>query len=125
MADTTKANVLLIAPQFSAVDDTVWDLILADVKRQVSISIYQDCEEEAQRYLAAHLLSLIDVENTSGVSGTIAGPIIEIENRHVSIKGGTLADLIPANKATRYDLTVYGQRFMQLTNQHNVYVGVY
>ena len=59
MSATTQANVLLIAPELSSITDSdVWDLILADVASEVSSGVFGAAQERAQRYLAAHYLSL-------------------------------------------------------------------
>ena len=58
MGNTTKANILLIAPELSVVGDDTWTLILADVAAEVSSSIFGTKQEIAQRYLAAHRLTL-------------------------------------------------------------------
>ena len=74
MAATTKENVLLIAPELSAItNDDTWTLILNDVTTDVSASVFGDQRERAARYLAAHYLTL----SIQGGSGSASGPIIK------------------------------------------------
>jgi len=67
MADTTKANVLLIAPELSTVSDDLFTLILADaaliIDENFCASAYQ---EILQRYFVAHSVS---VDSSSGSTG--------------------------------------------------------
>ena len=67
MAATTKANVLVIAPELSNVSDGLFDLVLNDVTKLVSTSFGKN-QEMAQRYLAAHLVTVSspDYKNRTG-----------------------------------------------------------
>ena len=61
MSDTTAKNVELIAPElavFMCQNGDLVTLILEDVAGQISSARYGAKEERAQRYLAAHFLSL-------------------------------------------------------------------
>ncbi|MCK5605467.1 DUF4054 domain-containing protein [Candidatus Pacearchaeota archaeon] len=66
MADTTKENVWLIAPEFKCTSPAIIVLVLEDVSGMVGSS-YGKKEEIAQRYLAAHLLTLLAEEGETGV----------------------------------------------------------
>ena len=60
MSNTTRANVLAIAPELSTgITDDQWTLILSDVADEITISIFKSRQEIAQRYLAAHKLTLV------------------------------------------------------------------
>ena len=62
MANTTSANVILIAPEFDgiAVSAGLWTLVLSDVQKVVIEPKYaKDGIEIIQRYLAAHFLTKI------------------------------------------------------------------
>lgn len=89
--------------------------ILADVAIQVTSAVWGSRQEEAQRYLAAHLLTRIAQE--TGAGG--AGPVTSESAGSVSISYAVPADL------NRYDSTFYGQRYMQLRKGTIVPLGVY
>ena len=102
MAATTQANVLIIAPEFSSVDAGTWTLILADVATEVSNAVYGTRQEQAQRYLAAHYLTLI---NSSGKQ--CSGPVVAESVGQVSkVYAQSLVS------KSDYSSTVYGQTFL-------------
>lgn len=69
MADTNKANVLVVAPELSTVADAVWDVVLADVATEITTDyINGSYQERAQRYLVAHLLTIHN-RNASAPAG--------------------------------------------------------
>jgi hypothetical protein len=83
MADTTQAQVLAIAAELADVAAEAWAVVLADVALQVTEKVYGNKQELAQRYLAAHRLTLIKnsekgsavtSERTGDVSTTYAAP---------------------------------------------------
>ena len=110
MSDTTKANVLLIASELSAItDDDLWNLILSDVASEVSSSVYGVKQEKAQRYLAAHYMTLSSP--TTLAPGAASGPLVsETIGKH-RVSFSEPAEL---SDATRYDETKYGRIFSQL-----------
>lgn len=82
MGDTTQSAVLILAPELEAVPQVAWDMVLADVALQVGAN-WGRKQETAQRYLAAHKLTLISREDkgagitserTGDVSTTYATP---------------------------------------------------
>lgn len=72
MADTTKANILIIAPELSTVSDDAFNLIIADAVREFTEDEYGDNEEVVQRWWCAHMLT---VSNNAPGSGIGAGPV--------------------------------------------------
>ena len=110
MSDTTAKNVELIAPElavFICQNGDLVTLILSDVSGQVSSSKYGAKEERAQRYLAAHFLSLA-YSSSLGQGGS--GPVEMEKVGDVQIKYG-------ANNfmdASRYDETPYGRTYMTI-----------
>lgn len=112
---TTKANILLIAPELSSRSDDQFNLVIADVNLQVSSNQYGTRTEEAKRYLAAHLLTLIQPEGSSSAPGG-SGPVEREKMGDAEIEYGSIADLIGSD-ATRYDLTRYGQRYVAITKR--------
>ena len=105
MADTTKANVLLIAPALSAVtDDNVWNIILADVALEVTVDdvCKEAMQEPIQRWLAAHVMT---VSTGVGLPGSgAAGKTINREkvgDLEVEYNG---VDTISGLEATKYGL---------------------
>ncbi len=105
MAATTQTNVLLIAPELSGIAAEVWMLILADVALEVPSSVFGSRQEQAQRYMAAHYLTLIAASNKQ-----TAGPISSESVGQVSLSYAA------ANyrDRSRYDETVYGRQFIQI-----------
>lgn len=107
--DTTKANILLIAPQLSTLDDAIFTLILSDVSKEVTSSAYGANEETAQRYLAAHYLTIINdsVGAGSGSTGFLSSiQTGDVSNDFDSSAFSSLKDFC------RYDATAYGRVFM-------------
>ncbi len=64
MADTTQANVLAIAPALDDVSQDAWDIVLTDVADMISEAAWGAKQEIAQRYLAAHKLTMIAVSDS-------------------------------------------------------------
>lgn len=104
MGNTTKANVLLIAPELAVVTDDLFNLVLADVALDITSGIYGARQERAQRYLVAHVLTLSGVISTSS---KIAGPTTAEKVGDVSTSSWAL-NLRDTN---RYDETIYGRTF--------------
>ena len=76
MSDTTAKNVELIAPElavFICQNGDLVALILEDVAGQISSAKYGAKEERAQRYLAAHFISLA---YSSSQGGGGSGPVV-------------------------------------------------
>lgn len=70
--DTTKANVLLIAPELSETSDELFTLVLADVAEEVTVRSYANGGIEIiQRYMVAHCLSIQDFDVQSYQSESI------------------------------------------------------
>ncbi len=61
MANTTKENVLKIAPELENTSIALFTLVLDDVSEMIG-SCYGNKQEIAQRYLAAHFLTLVSPE---------------------------------------------------------------
>ena len=110
MSDTTTKNVELIAPElavFICQNGGLVTLILEDVAGQISSARYGAKEERAQRYLAAHFLSLA---YTSSLGQGGGGPVEMEKVGDVQIKYG-------ANNMmdkSRYDETSYGRTYMTI-----------
>ena len=115
MADTTEANIVLIAPELKdfieleANNDLV-ALILEDVAAQIREAVYGTKQERAQRYLAAHLLTLIK-QGEDGASSGASGPVEKEKVGDVEIKYSN-AVLSNLSDMTRYDETKYGRVYM-------------
>jgi len=105
---TTKTNVLIIAPELTTVSDDAWTLVLSDVAAQVSSAVYGTDQERAQRYLAAHYLTLVAL--SSSIGSQASGPVVSESVGQVS---KTYAQGSYADK-NRYDETSYGRMFNQI-----------
>jgi len=112
MALTTKANILLIAPELSSItDDNVWNIILSDVDNLISTSVFGLKTEIAARYLAAHHLTLISDKTLSSASGPIVkdkvGDVMKEYAQPQKLRGSE-AD---------YNRTGYGRTFLSIRNK--------
>jgi hypothetical protein len=115
MADTTADNVKLIAPELvTFIDDnaSLTTLILDDVAAQVESAIYGNKQERAQRYLAAHFLTL-SKQGSEGLSSGAAGPVKrekvgDVEFEYSSNISKAFSDL------SRLDETKYGRVFIDI-----------
>lgn len=115
MADTTSDNVKLIAPElatFIGDNGNLVTLILSDVAGQVDSATYRSKQEQAQRYLAAHLLTISE-QGSSGASSGAGGPLkrekvgqLEKEYATGSTSGVT--------GVSRLDETKYGRIFVDI-----------
>lgn len=110
MGNTTKANVKLIAPELASIADDLFNLILADVALEVSSAGFGAKQEVAQRYLAAHYLTIsAGTAETSASAGSIKKEKVgEVETEY----SDSLKDILTNIKATsRFDETKYGRQF--------------
>ena len=107
MSDTTSENVKLIAPELSDFicgNKSLVDLILEDVAGQITSAKYGSKEERAQRYLAAHFLSLAK-QAGEGVGGSGPVEMEKVGDVQVKYAANNFAD------ASRYDETPYGRTY--------------
>lgn len=105
MAATTQRLVLAIAPELFTVAAETWTMILADVAADVSLSTYGTRQERAQRYLAAHYLTLI-----ASSSKQTSGPVSSESVGQVSVSYAA----VNYRDRSRYDETVYGRQFVNI-----------
>lgn len=114
MSLTTKANVLLIAPELSSItDDNIWNQYLADVDQEISASIFGNETERAARYLVAHYVSLYK----SSLSGSVSGGTLKRER--VDEVEKEYYNPYPNNKFDKsgYGLTKYGIVFLSIRSR--------
>lgn len=107
MANTTRDNVILIAPELCGVSEPLFALILADVAIEVG-TIFGRNQEKAQRYLAAHYLTLSNPDNVSR-NPNVVGAISQIKTGDESMSYGD-----GIKDPTRYDTTSYGRVFKSM-----------
>lgn len=114
MADTTKANVLLIAPELSTASDDLFTLILADATLSISTDIVPEAYQEIiQRYLVAHKVS--ESSGATG-SGSTGGPVKrervgDVEREYAANNNATSAEYAVGS-------TKYGLEFMRLYKKY-------
>jgi len=118
---TTKADVLLIAPELATVSDDLFNLVLADASREVSSSSVGRYASEAQRYLTAHILTLL---NSAGAEAGASGFVESMKTGDVSLSYATAKGAI-SGRITRYDATIYGQRYILLLRRKIIPAVVY
>jgi hypothetical protein len=107
MANTNRDKVKLIAPELCGIPDALFTLILADVAVEVG-TIFGRNQEKAQRYLAAHCLTLSN-PGLVGRDPNVAGSISEKKTGDESVSYGD-----GIKDPTRYDTTSYGRVFESL-----------
>lgn len=115
MACSIIEDIKKIAPElitFINANNDIVDLILADVAEQITSTVYGRRREIAQRYLAAHLLTLIN-QGANGVSAGTSGPISEEKVGDVQIKYAS-DSFAKLSDASRYDETKYGRYYMSI-----------
>ena len=119
---TTKAEVLLIAPELSVItDDNVWTLILSDVANELDPLAFGIQYDVATRYLAAHLLTL--ARNIGGGAISPAAGVDTSESAgRVSVSRTMFASLL-SDGLRRLDLTKYGMEVMRLALSKGKLVG--
>ena len=109
MANTTQSKILAIAPELDEnIDPSTWNVIIADVIAAVTYGIYGAQQERAQRYLAAHLLTLsanIPFRNTNA-----SGPVTSEKTSEVGVNYAQSK----RKRQTQYDETSYGRIFAQI-----------
>ena len=111
MTATSKSNILSIAPELSTRADDLFTMVLSDVSNQCGTE-FGGRQEEAQRYLAAHLLTLCG-NSTSVYAGGASGAATKQKTGDIEMSFGSISQMLGSN-ATRYDLTVYGQRYITI-----------
>lgn len=104
-----KADVLLIAPELSAVTDAQWEDVLADLETEINVSAFgtQARADRAGKQLAAHLAT--ERYGTSGGGGA-AGPLQSVSVGPVSksyASPGTVQN-------SQFGGTKYGREYLRL-----------
>ena len=110
---TTKAEIILIAPELSTLSDDLFDAIIANVENLVSLPSCVAKEAMAKTYLAAHLLTMARNPSAGGIASS-GGVVTSQRAGRVSVSYGNAMSSI-AN-ANRYDTTKYGQIFNSIVN---------
>ena len=113
---TTKALILTIAPELSSIPDATINQVISDSALIVSSAVYGSMFELAQRYLCAHLLTLVNQSSSGGINSDLTTNVSEQAGR-VSVTRAKSA--LNIQNATRYDVTKYGVVFMQLTRSRS------
>jgi len=114
MANTTKAKVLLIAPELANLTDPLdetWDQILIDVVQDTPSSIYGGFQERAQRYLAAHYLSII-YRTQQGDATNAAGGVVMDKNGDVIKQYASPTKM--GKVMSPFEETSYGKQFLEI-----------
>lgn len=109
MSDTTKDNVLAIAPELKDIPLSTIKMILADVAVEVGAG-YGEKQEQAQRYLAAHYLTIINPDNVDTKSSAPGG----IKSEGLGDERVTYNGFQGIKNRSRYDSTTYGQIFQSI-----------
>lgn len=107
MGNTSKDLVLVIAPELTDIPPLVWDTILNDVANEVSASVFGTKQERAQRYLAAHLLTLSNPDPNR--NPLASGPITSEKTGPLAVTYGRSSWIVKGD--SNLDLTSYGKQF--------------
>jgi len=116
MSNTTRENVICIAPELGEVEKGLFGLIIEDVQKEVG-ACFGDKQEQAQRYLAAHYLTLLNpddknVTSPGGIKKVKVGDHEEEYNGLQNIKD-----------STRYDVTSYGSIYESIKRKTSAGMG--
>lgn len=68
---TTKADIILIAPELSGLSDSTFSLAIADAELYINSSLYGSLADLAKRYFAAHCLA-VWTASPANASGAVA-----------------------------------------------------
>lgn len=113
---TTNCSVLT-----TTANSDVFAMVMADAVLQCSYDVYGDRQEEAQRYLCAHLLTCLATSTGDAVP---SGPMTKEKVGNVEVwYSDSGVDSHP--DITRYDSTEFGRRFQQIIKMTVVPVSVY
>lgn len=111
MGNTTKNNIVAIAPELSKIPAGMMDLVLADIANDVGANFGVN-QEKAQRYLGAHMLTLLNPD--SGSNPDAVGGVKSERNEEVQIQYDGLSGLKDKN---RLDTTKYGVIYNDIVNK--------
>jgi hypothetical protein len=111
MGNTTRNNIVAIAPELNKVPAGMMELVLVDIANTVGAN-FGGRQEEAQRYLGAHLLTLLNPD--SGSNPDAVGGVKSERNEEVQIQYDGLSGLKDKN---RLDTTKYGVMFNAIAQQ--------
>jgi len=112
MGNTSKDLVLVIAPELSGLSPLTWDTILNDVANEVGSVTFGTKQEIAQRYLAAHKLTLSNPD--SNRNPLASGPITSEKTGQLAVTYGTSSWVVRGD--ADLDLTTYGKQFKRIRN---------
>ena len=105
---TSKATILLIAPELSTVSDDIFTQMIAYADNLVSLPACTYKEDMAKTYLASHLLTLAVSPTAGGVSPS-GGAVKKERAGRSEIEYSDFVRSIP--DANRYDSTKYGRLY--------------
>lgn len=112
MALTTKAAVLLAAPELaSVVDDARWNLAIADADQDTPERVLGAKAERAARYLVAHMLVVSERTKKSAGRGQVVSETVGPMSRTYAVQasaGGTVAEEWLRS-------TPYGEQYLRIT----------
>ena len=106
MAATTKARVLIIAPELSTMTDDQFSQAI-EYAALIVTTKYGTRQQFAQDYYVAHLLTLTKL--TIGSGGFVSGALSK--ERTEKLEKAFSSTMSSIKDANRYDETVYGRVF--------------
>lgn len=108
-------------PEFTAVSDTLVDLILAEAQAQVGETWYERDRKPATLYLAAHMLAMEGEPSRSagGTGGGTSGPVRRRKVGDVETEfAGFGSSSGGGSSASDYGLTAYGRLYFDLLRKN-------
>lgn len=113
----TAADLKQRFPEFTAVSDTLVNLILAEASAQVGETWVERDRKPATLYLAAHLLAMEGEPGRSAgsTSGGVTGPVKrrKVGDVETEFAGFGRTDT-NGRTDTGYEMTTYGRQFLRL-----------
>lgn len=114
MSLTTKAKVLVIAPELSVMSDDAFDLYIAEADSSISATYFGNKAEWAATNWVAHYMTV----NGSSGSGTVSGPITEERVGDISRKYVRLQSI--SREDSDFGRTKYGRTFLTIRSSRIV-----
>lgn len=108
MADITKADVLVIAPELTSISDGTWTALIADAYSEMNAAAWgtEARRNRAAKYLVAHLATMTLAEGDSTNGAIQSESVGQVSVTYATGSGGSSAGSLEA--------TSYGQEYLRL-----------
>jgi len=130
MASTTKARILIVAPELQYMSDSVFTQIIAQANLEITEYKYGLRQQIAQDYYCAHFVSMIrnisgDVSgggSFAGMGSSSSGSVTSETTEGLSKSYVNVASAL--SDGSRFDETAYGRFFMTIRPKKRTFQSV-